>query len=67
MNAIKLELRWAVIFTLAMWVWMLIERLFGLHSTRIEEHAIYTNVFAIVAITIYVLALRDKRDRVLEA
>jgi len=64
MNAIKLELRWAVIFTLAMWVWMLIERLFGLHSTRIEEHAIYTNVFAIVAITIYVLALRDKRDRV---
>lgn len=59
----KTEIKWGVIFTLAMLVWMLIERLVGLHSTHIAVHPIYTNIFAIIAITVYVLALQAKRDK----
>jgi len=40
---------------------MVLERLAGLHDKNIDKHAIYTNLFAIPAILIYVLALLDKR------
>jgi len=43
-------------------LWMLLERLTGLHSTHINKHAIYTNFFAFIAIAVYVFALRDKRS-----
>ena len=59
----RIEVKWGLIFTLAMLLWMLIERVSGLHSTHIAYHPMLTNLFAIIAITIYVLALRDKRER----
>ncbi|MCL5049459.1 MAG: DUF4199 domain-containing protein [Firmicutes bacterium] len=59
----RIEVKWGLIFTLAMLLWMLIERVSGLHSTHIDYHPMLTNLFAIIAITIYVLALRDKRER----
>ena len=62
MNNYKLEIRWGVIFSVAMLVWLLVERLAGLHSTHIDQHLIWTNLFAIVAIAIYVLAMRQKRE-----
>jgi hypothetical protein len=34
----------------------------GLHSSRIHLHPYVTNLFAIVAIVMYVKALKDKRD-----
>lgn len=40
---------------------MFIERLAGLHSTHIDKHMIYTNIFAVIAIAVYVFALFDKR------
>jgi hypothetical protein len=43
-------------------IWMLLERLAGLHGEHIAHHATYTNLFAIVATAIYVFALRDKRE-----
>lgn len=66
MNNYKLEIRWGVIFSVAMLVWLFIERLVGLHSTYIAQHVMWTNLFAIVAIAIYVLALRQKRQRELQ-
>lgn len=62
MNNFRREIKWGVIFSLAMLGWMLLERLVGLHGPRIEHHAIYTNFFGFVAIIIYVLALREKRE-----
>lgn len=44
-------------------IWMLLERLVGLHSTHIDKHPIYTNLIAIPAIVIYVFALLDKRKK----
>lgn len=57
----KIEIKWALIFFGFTLLWSLLERLFGLHDTHIDKHPIVTNFFAIPAITIYVLALRDKK------
>ena len=59
---IGIEIKWAFIFIIMMMLWMLMERLTGLHSTSIDKHATYTNFVAIPAILVYVLALRDKRN-----
>ena len=61
MKTLRIEIKWAFIFTAAILIWMLGERVFGLHDEYIEKHAFYTNFFAIVAIGIYLLALHDKR------
>lgn len=61
MRNYTIELKWAFIFIAMMLGWMVMERLIGLHDTRIELHPIITNFVAIPAILIYVLALRDKR------
>ncbi len=44
-------------------VWMLLEKLAGLHDTHIDKHPVFTNFIAIPAILVYVLALLDKRKR----
>ena len=61
MKKIKIEFKWAVIFILAQLVWMYIEKATGLHDEHIAKHLIYTNLFALIAISIYILALRDKK------
>lgn len=57
------ELKWGLIFVAVTLLWMGLERLAGLHGPRIEHHATWTNLFAVPAIVVYVLALRDKRER----
>jgi Protein of unknown function (DUF4199) len=61
MTKIKTELNWALKFTAMMLLWMVLEKLSGLHDRHIDRHAIFSNFVAIPAITIYVLALLDKR------
>lgn len=57
----RTEIKWAVIFVVIMLLWMVFERLLGLHEEHIDKHATYTNFVAIPAILIYVLALLDKK------
>ncbi|WP_424494784.1 DUF4199 domain-containing protein [Salinimicrobium sp. GXAS 041] len=61
MNKYRIEIKWAIIFSVAMILWMLGEKYFGLHDKNIAEHSFYTSFFGIVAIGIYLLALFDKR------
>lgn len=61
MKKYKIEITWAFIFVLAQLIWMLIEKLSGLHGTHIEKHSWFSGLFAIPAIAIFVFALRDKR------
>lgn len=61
MKKIKIEIKWAILFSISLLVWMVLEKLVGLHSAHIDKHMIYTNFFAIPAIAIYVFALLDKR------
>lgn len=61
MHNLKIELKWATIFVGMSLLWMILEKLLGLHDKYIDKHAIFTNFIAIPAILIYVLALLDKR------
>ncbi|MBM2815263.1 MAG: hypothetical protein HW421_2025 [Ignavibacteria bacterium] len=61
MKNIAFEIKWAIYFFVMMLFWMLLEKIFGLHSTNIDKHPIFTNFIAIPAIMIYVFAFRDKR------
>lgn len=57
----KIEIKWGILFTVIGLLWMLLERLFGLHDEHIDKHSIYTNLIAIPSILIYVFAFLDKR------
>lgn len=57
------EIKWGLIFTIVALLWMVFERLMGWHGENIRQHATLTNLFAIPAILVYVLALLDKRKR----
>jgi len=57
----SVELSWALIFAAVSLLWMVFERLAGLHDTSIHKHAVFTNLFAIPAVAVYVFALLYKR------
>lgn len=57
----KTEIKWAVIFTVVTLLWIFAEKLTGLHSKYIDYHLYLTNLFAIPAIIVMVLALQDKK------
>lgn len=61
MKNVQTEIKWAIIFTVVGLAWMLLEKLFGLHSTHIDKHMYLTNLYAIPAVIMMVLALRDKK------
>ncbi|WP_394974499.1 DUF4199 domain-containing protein [uncultured Croceitalea sp.] len=63
MKKFATEIKWALIFTLASLLWVLLEKALGWHDTYIDKHAIYTNFFAVIAIILFVLALWEKRNR----
>lgn len=63
MFKIKTEFKWTIIFILMSLLWIYLEKITGLHHEYIEQQPIYTNLFAIPAILIYVLALREKKQK----
>lgn len=57
----SIEIKWGVLFIVAGLAWAWLEKLAGLHSTRIEQHASLTMLFMIPAFVLYWLAFREKR------
>jgi hypothetical protein len=57
----KTELKWGLIFTVVALLWMVLERITGLHDKYIHLHPILTNLFAIPAIVMMVLAIKEKK------
>jgi hypothetical protein len=57
------EIKWGLIFVAASLLWMIFEKAMGWHGENIEQHPVYTNLFSIVAIAVFVFALLDKRKR----
>lgn len=62
MNKFRIEFRWALIFTVVYLLWMYFEKALGWHDELIGKQTLYTNLFGILAIIVYVFALRNKRD-----
>lgn len=61
MKKFTIEIKWAVIFTIAGLLWMFLEKKLGWHDALIAKQPIYTMLFAIIAILIFVLAIKDKK------
>ncbi len=61
MKNIRTELKWAVIFSVVVLVWMVLEKISGLHGKYIDYHLYLTNLFAIPAIVVMVMALKNKK------
>jgi Na+-transporting NADH:ubiquinone oxidoreductase subunit NqrB len=61
MKKIAIEIKWGIIFTMAGLLWMFLEKSLGWHDELISKHPIYTMLFAVIAIVIFVFALRDKK------
>lgn len=62
MKNIKIEIKWAIIFSIVGLLWMLLEKVTGLHSKHIDMHMYLTNLFAIPAIIVMVIALKSKKQ-----
>ena len=61
MKHLQLEIKWALVFSVMTLLWMTAEKLCGLHGKYIDYHLYLTNLFAIPAIVVMVLALKDKK------
>jgi hypothetical protein len=61
MKNIKIEIKWSIIFSIMVLLWMVLEKLCGLHGKYIDYHLYLTNLFAIPAIIVMVMALKDKK------
>ncbi len=55
-------LKWGLFFTTTTLFWMVFEKGMGWHDEHIDRHASLTNLFAFVAIGIYVIALINARS-----
>lgn len=65
MKKYRIEIKWALLFFVIALLWMVFEKLMGWHGDKIADHYLYTNIFMIPAIILYVQALLDKRDNYL--
>ena len=64
MRKIQIELKWAVIFTIAILLWILLEKTMGWHEANLANHYWLTLLFVPFAILLYLLCMREKRRRV---
>ena len=63
MKNFKIEIKWAIVFSITTLIWMILEKWFGLHDKFVSKQLIYTNLFAFPAILIYILALKEKKKK----
>lgn len=61
MEKFRIELKWAVIYSLCLLIWMYLERTMGWHTDQIKFQPIYTMFFGLVTIAVYLLALFNKK------
>lgn len=62
MKNLRIEVKWGIIFTIALMLWTLLERLLGWHDEHINKHQYYTLIFILPAFIIYYFALVEKRE-----
>jgi hypothetical protein len=61
MKNIKIEIKWAIIFSVMGLLWMVFRKLCGLHGKYIDYHLYLTNLFAFLQLSQMVMALKKKR------
>lgn len=61
MKKIGIEIKWGIIFAVCALLWMLFEKSMGWHDENIADHPKFTNLFGIIAIALYIVAVFDKK------
>ena len=61
MKKYKIEIKWALIHAAMFLVWMILEKLLGFHSVKLDQQQFVAPLILIPSIIIYILALLDKR------
>ena len=61
MKNLKIEIKYAIIFMRSTFIWMLIEKALGWYDGKNAAHDVHTNIFAVVEISVYVFALKNKK------
>lgn len=64
LRKVYIEFKWAIIFTIAILCWMLLEKTMGWHDERIVDRSWFTLFFIPFAILLYLSSTREKRRRV---
>lgn len=62
MKKYRIEIKWALLFSVMGLAWMLLEKVSGLHDRYLDYQLYLTNIFAIPAIWLFVLAFKDKKN-----
>lgn len=60
----KIELKWAIVFTILTLAWMLLEKTLGFHDEKIADNYWLTILFVPIGVFMFVLAMRETRRRV---
>jgi hypothetical protein len=63
MKTFIIEIRWAFIFTVTAILWAGIEKLMGMHDSKIGSQPMFSILFAVPAIFVYVLALLEIKQK----
>jgi hypothetical protein len=61
MKKYRIEIKWAVIFATMFLLWMVLEKLTGMHDQHLEKQQFVTMLILIPSIIVYVLAIKDKK------
>lgn len=60
MKKYKIELKWTLIFVAGVIIGNILGKILGIDAEHIDKHPLYSTLYTIPAIAIYVLALIDK-------
>lgn len=66
MKNLKIEIRWAILITIAAVLWLLLEKELGYHGEKIAEHSLFGWLFVPVIFVLFIFALWDKRQNYYE-
>lgn len=63
MKSSKTEIKWSIIFCITILLWNILLALLGYTTDKIGKFPIVDSLFVIVALLIYIMALRQKRQQ----
>lgn len=61
MKKFQIEIKYAVVYSLAQIIWAAGEKAVGLHDRHIDQQLMYTNLFGMIGLAIYYIAVREKK------
>ena len=61
MKDFKVELKWALIYSVTTLIWLIIERYLGLHDEHLDRQLRFMVILGVLYLCIYYFGLRDKK------